>query len=157
MGPVVDSLSSAPEAHVRAISVYIASKMGGGSALPAIPVIDNAGAAARRFPQGAVLFAGACAGCHGTGAPMTAQGRPSFGLSSDLRDTDPTSAIQAVLQGIAPPVAGRGPMMPSFGASLTDDQVAQALAYLRARYTDRPAWRRLPKAVQQARKEGAKP
>jgi mono/diheme cytochrome c family protein len=157
MGPVIESLSNAPEADVRAISVYIASKMGGGSALPTDPAIDNEMVASRQFPQGATLFAGACAGCHGTGAPMAAQGRPSLGLSSDVRDTDPTSAIQAVLQGIAPPVAGRGPMMPSFGASLTDNQVAQVLGYVRARYTDRPAWRKLPKAVQRARKEGAQP
>ena len=88
---------------------------------------------------------------------MAAQGRPSLALSSDLRDVDPTNAIQSVLQGIEPPVAGRGPKMPPFAASLTDTQIAATLAYARARYTDRAAWPRLTKTVRKVRKEGTQP
>lgn len=157
MGPVVDSLSQVPEGEVRAIAAYIVSKMGGAPSAPAAPLPDNADAAARRFPDGAVLFAGACAGCHGPGAPMMGQGRPLLSLATVLRDTEPTSAAQAVLQGIEPPVAGRGPKMPGFADALTDAQIAAVLGYLRARYTDRPDWRKLPAAVTKARKEGAQP
>ncbi len=88
---------------------------------------------------------------------MMGQGRPSLGLASDLRDDDPTSAVQAVLSGIEPPVAGRGPKMPGFADALTDAQIADTLAYARARYTDRPAWPRLEKAVRRARKESGEP
>jgi mono/diheme cytochrome c family protein len=119
--------------------------------------IDNSAAAARSFPEGATLFAGACAGCHGAGAPMLGQGRPSLGLASNLRDDDPTSAIQAVLRGIEPPVAERGPKMPAFADSLTDAQVAAVVAYARAYYTDRPAWNELEKTVLDARMESAQP
>jgi mono/diheme cytochrome c family protein len=152
MAPVVDSLSSVPEADVRAIATYIASKMAGRS-VPDLVVIYRQEDAARKFPVGATLFAGACAECHGTGAPMTTQGRPSLALASDLTDSDPTNAIQAVLLGINPPIAGRGPKMPPFSDILTDAQVAETLAYARARFTDRTGWPRLERAVVKARKE----
>jgi len=155
MGPVVADLATAPESDVRAIAVYIASRMGGGRT--SAPTIDQPVRAAQAFAAGGVLFAGACAGCHGPGAPMMAQDRPSLGLASDLRDDDPTSAIQAVLRGIEPPVADRGPKMPAFADSLTDAQVAQVLAYARSRYTTRPPWPHLEKTVRTARKESTAP
>ena len=153
MGPVVESLSNAPDADVRAIATYIASGMSVSRASGPVVMLDRPDAAQRAFPAGATLFAGACAGCHGPGAPMTAQGRPSLSLASDLLDSDPTSAIQAVLRGIEPPVAGRGPKMPPFADSLTDEQVAATIAYARARYTNRPAWPHLVRSVTRARKE----
>ena len=88
---------------------------------------------------------------------MMGQGRPSLGLASSLRDDDPTSAVQAVLSGIEPPVAGRGPKMPGFADALTDEQIADTIAYARARYTDRPPWPKLAKAVRKTRKESAEP
>jgi mono/diheme cytochrome c family protein len=158
MGPVVESLSTAPESDVRAIAAYIASKMAGRAvAGPSAAPIDNAAAAEAAHPEGATLFAGACAGCHGYGAPMMGQGRPGLGLASNLRDNDPTSAAQAVMRGIEPPVGGRGPKMPGFADSLTDAQVAAVIAYARARYTDRPAWPGLEGKVRAARKGSAEP
>ncbi|PVX30593.1 cytochrome C [Sphingomonas pokkalii] len=157
MGPVVESLSQVPESEVRAIAAYIGAKMGGGTAPAQARLPDHAGAAARRFPEGAVLFAGACAGCHGPGAPMMGQDRPSLALATTVRDGSATSAAQAVLQGIEPPVAGRGPKMPGFADALTNEQIAAVLGYLRARYTDQPDWKKLPATVAKARKEGAQP
>jgi mono/diheme cytochrome c family protein len=157
MAPVVESLSGVDRADVRAIAVYIASHMGAGGTVPSAPLLDHADAAARLFPEGATLFAGACAGCHGIGAPMAGQGRPQLGLASNMRDDDPTSAAQAVLNGLEPPVDGRGPKMPGFRASLTDEQIAQTLSYARARFTDRQPWARLAKTVASARKETAAP
>lgn len=157
MGPVVEGLSNAPEADVRAIATYIASKMAGRAAPPPTQTRarDDAAGAARRFPEGATLFAGACAGCHGPGAPMLGQGRPSLTFDTALRDSDPTSAVQSILQGIEPPVAGRGPKMPPFSSNLTDDQIAQVVGYARARFTDQKPWSHLLRKVATARKEGA--
>ncbi|MDO6414219.1 cytochrome c [Sphingomonas sp. BIUV-7] len=157
MGPVVDSLSSAPPRDVRAIATYIAAMMGNGVSRPALKLADNPDGATKAFPQGATLFAGACAGCHSTGAPMLGQGRPGLALVSNLRDDIPTSAIQAVLAGIDPPVARRGPMMPAFATSFTDQQIADVLNYSRARFTGRPAWTGLAKKVSQGRKEISQP
>ncbi|RYE96280.1 MAG: cytochrome C, partial [Oxalobacteraceae bacterium] len=122
-----------------------------------VVLVDEPARAARAFPEGATIFAGACAGCHATGAPMLGQGRPALGLATNLREEDPTSAIQAVLRGIQPPVARRGALMPSFADGLTDTQVAVALSYARARFTDRPAWEKLDRKVATARKESAEP
>jgi mono/diheme cytochrome c family protein len=155
MGPVVEKLSSAPDSDVRAIATYIASKMDGKTVTEPDEALVNNAAAAHSFPDGATLFAGACAGCHDSGAPMMAQGSPSLGLATNIRGDNPSSAIQAVLHGIEPPVADRGPKMPAFADSLTDAQIAAVIAYARSRFTDRPAWPSLEKAVREARKESA--
>lgn len=156
MGPVVEGLANAPDADVRAIATYIASKMAGRPVAPPSQsrAHDDAAGAARLFPQGATLFAGACAGCHGPGAPMLGQGRPSLSFDTALRDRDPTSTLQAILQGIEPPVADRGPKMPPFASSLTDEGIAQVAGYARARFTDQTPWPNLPRKVAKAREEG---
>jgi mono/diheme cytochrome c family protein len=122
-----------------------------------VQTIDEPERAAKLFPKGKQLFAGACVGCHARGAPMLAQGRPALGLASSLRDDDPTSAVQAALAGIQPPVARRGPMMPSFVNGLNDDQIAQVLGYARARFTDRAPWPNLAPKIAKMRKESAQP
>lgn len=159
MGPVVEGLSSAPEADVRAIATYVASRMtkAGSAAAPGTRPAERSAFARDISPQGSTLFVGACAGCHGVGAPMNGQDRPSLALSTDLNDVDPTSAIQAVLRGIEPPVAGRGPKMPPFAENLTDEQVAATLTYARARFTRQAPWQHLKNAVTKARKESAQP
>jgi mono/diheme cytochrome c family protein len=43
--------------------------------------------------------------------------------------------------------------MPSFSSTLTDRQLADLLAYARARFTDKPAWRDLEATVAAIRKE----
>jgi len=156
MGPVIDDLASIPDADVWAIATYIGYKMAvRRAAAPERPQTDRAAVVAQA--QGATLFAGACGGCHGEGAPMLGQQRPSLAVVSSLRDKDPESAIQAVLSGVDPPVAGRGPLMPGFGSNLTDAQVAAVLTYVRERYTGQAAWPRLESAVRKARKESPEP
>jgi mono/diheme cytochrome c family protein len=154
MGPVTHGLSSIPEANVRAISTYVASLMAAKS--PFQPV-DRATGADESHPTGAALFAGACASCHGPGAPMAKQGRPSLSLVSALQETDPLNTIQVILQGLQPPIGARGPYMPAFSDNLTNSQIAGIVAYLRARYSDRPAWSSIEDAVAHVRTEGSQP
>jgi mono/diheme cytochrome c family protein len=136
MGPVTHALSTVPEADVRAISAYVASLLAAKS--PFQPV-DGAAEADESHPTGAALFAGACSSCHGPGAPMAEQGRPSLSLISALQETDPLNTIQVILQGLQPPIGARGLYMPAFSDNLTNSQIAEIVAYLRARYSDRPA------------------
>lgn len=154
MGPVTRELSQAPAADVQAIAVYIAARMG--RAAPQTGAdIDRAAAAARAEPQGAALFAGACATCHGAGAPMMLEGRPHMSLGTPLYEPTPRDTVQIILQGLNPPVGRSGPYMPAFAGSFSDAQIAQITAYLRARYTDRPPWPGdLKAAVGKARTEG---
>lgn len=152
MGAVTHELARAPAADVQAMALYLADLM----TTPArSPAIDRGAEAAARHPQGAALFAGACAGCHDAGAPMMRLGRPALTLGTPLHEDDPRDTIQIVLQGLDPPVGAAGPSMPAFASSFTDAQVAEIAAYLRTRFSDRPAWSKLPAAVKAARKEAA--
>jgi nicotinate dehydrogenase subunit B len=152
MGAVSRELAAAPDSDVRAIAVYLASQM----RTPAGRVPnDHAQQAAAEHPIGAQLFAGACATCHEAGAAMMQEGRPPLQLGTPLHEDDPRDTLQIVLQGLQPPVGRSGPFMPAFRDSFTDAQMAELAAYLRRRYSDRPAWRNLPAAVVAARKEAA--
>jgi mono/diheme cytochrome c family protein len=150
MRPVVEELSSVSDNDVQAIAVYIASRMERASQGL---LFDDDNAATQTNPEGAVLFAGACAGCHGAGAPMSGQGRPGLSLVSDLQEDDPTNTIEAILQGIQQRAGGAGAYMPAFADNLTTRQIAQVAGYLRARYSQRPAWSFLEKAIDAMRAE----
>ncbi|KAA0576283.1 cytochrome c [Azospirillum sp. Sh1] len=157
MGPVVHGLSRAPEADVRAIATYIAS-LSADRAAPKTPSPpDHAAEAAKANPAGATLFAGACAGCHEGGAPMMTQGRPGLPTVTALQLDRPDNTIRAILQGVHPPTGPAGPTMPAFAASLTDAQIADLAAYLRSRFSDRPAWTSLATAAAMVRKEDTQP
>lgn len=155
MNAVSHDLSQVPEADVRAMAAYIASMTGaaepeleqGGHerAVAAQVASAHAAPAALQDTPGAAIFAGACSGCHGAGAPMMLDGRPSLALASSVTADTPRNATQVILGGLQPGLGEhgpgeRGPWMPGFAGSLTDAQVADVLTYLRARYTDRPAW-----------------
>jgi nicotinate dehydrogenase subunit B len=152
MREVAHDLARAPEAEVRAMAVYLADLM---KTPPRSAPIDHAEQAALQYPVGAQLYAGACAACHEPGAAMMREGRPPLPLGTPLHEDDPRDTIQIILQGLKPPVGPSGPYMPEFAGAFTDAQVAEIAAYLRSRFSERPAWSRLPAAVAAARKETA--
>jgi mono/diheme cytochrome c family protein len=97
------------------------------------------------------IFIGACGGCHGQDAPMMRDGSPSLALSSAVNAQTPRGVIQILLHGIPWREGKSAPYMPSFGAALTDEQVADLAGYLRATFTDKPGWSDLPAEVARAR------
>jgi mono/diheme cytochrome c family protein len=119
-----------------------------------LPVPDNADAVASTHPEGAALFAGACASCHEPGAPTMLEGRPHLALGTALHEDNPRDTIHILLRGVTSPAGRAGPTMPGFDV-LTDPQIALIADYLRARFTDKPPWRDLPREVAEARKESA--
>jgi mono/diheme cytochrome c family protein len=152
MREIAQDLARAPEGEVRAMAVYLADLM---KTPPRSPPVDREAQAAAQHPLGAQLYGGACASCHEPGSGMMREGRPPLPLGTPLHEDDPRDTIQIVLQGLKPPVGPSGPYMPQFAGAFTDAQVAELCAYLRARFSDRPAWSRLPAAVAAARKEAA--
>jgi mono/diheme cytochrome c family protein len=159
MGPVAEGLSRVDDADVQAISAYINSRMHpqntpdtatAARAIAQDRTTSGPGDPALR-PAGA-LFAGACGGCHEAHAPMEMAGRPPLSAVSDVLMEDPRNAIQAVLQGITP-ASRKGPYMPGFANTLTDQQIADLLAYVRGRFTDQPHWPDLAAKVSAIRKE----
>ena len=174
MAPVVHNLGAAPEQDVRAIASYIASIMGppdpdrvqrGDKALAlaraASPAADfDAQRGAPRsgsdaaIEAGSVIYGATCALCHGSArrAPGAASADAlHLSLSTSVSLPSPGNLIRIILQGMAPPDGERGPFMPGFAGALTDEQVAAVVAYLRATYTDRPAWTHVDREVRKAK------
>jgi mono/diheme cytochrome c family protein len=181
MTPVVHNLRNVPESEVRAISTYIASVMGapdaerqkraeavlaiaraansaGGNDVPEPPKQPRA-AGDTAVQSGAALYAGSCAICHGVAerAPGAASANAlHLSLSSSVSLRTPGNLIRIVLQGMAPPDGEPGSFMPGFSGAFTDAQVAAIATYLRATYTDRPAWKDVERDVRKQRQQLAR-
>lgn len=144
---VTRELSRVPAADVRALAVYVASQMP--RSVPQPPP--------REAMADDPLFAGACAACHAEAAPMTRAGAPSLALSTTVNAPSPRNAIRVVLHGIAPREDAPAPAMPGFGAAFSDQQVADLVRYVRARYSSRPPWTDIEADVRGARAEETDP
>jgi mono/diheme cytochrome c family protein len=141
MGPVTQHLAQLPEADIRAIAAYLVSRMPtvAPASRPADAVADN------------VVFAGACGACHGADAPMMRDGAPSLALSSAVNAPSSLDVVETILHGIPMREGVAGPFMPGFANSLTDAQIAALAGYVRARYSDKPAWTDIDEQIGRAR------
>jgi mono/diheme cytochrome c family protein len=99
--------------------------------LAALPTHALSGSRTKAAEQaGAVLFRDkGCAHCHGAGGTGGKKGPDLTGLRKDKLWT-PTKITGQILNG--------GQKMPSFGDSVADDEVAQLIAYLRAKHRPVP-------------------
>jgi mono/diheme cytochrome c family protein len=145
MLPVVHDLSRVPEPDVRAMAAYIASldprpleeRQKKGEEIIARGA--NASAGASGSEPGASIYAGACASCHG--ALRREHGTLQLSLSTSLSLPTPNNLIHIILEGIVPREGSAGPWMPAFEGSLTEQQTADLVTYLRARFGNGPAWK----------------
>jgi mono/diheme cytochrome c family protein len=144
MTAVTEELASVPPADVHAMAVYVASLMPKSAPEPVAARVGG-------DPAAQAIFTGACSGCHGMDAPMTRGGAPSLALSSAVNAPTPKGAIQIILHGIPWREGKPAPYMPSFASALTDAQVADLAGYLRATFSEKPAWNDLPAEVAKAR------
>jgi len=155
MGEVTRELALAPEADARALAGYFADLMASAPGAHAdATVLDKRAIDDQGHPEGAALFAGACAACHETGAPMMQQGRPPLSWGTSLQDEAPNNVLHVIARGLAPPAGHAGPAMPAFADDFTDRQLGEIAAYLRARFTDRPPWQDVEHAAGQVRTGG---
>jgi mono/diheme cytochrome c family protein len=167
MAQVVGNLSGVPESDVRAIATYMADMFG-------VPTPDRkrrgdevlAQAAARpvqtpqasQAPQassgnalGASIYAAACAACHASDrAPPF--GGINLALSTTINGPDARNAANIILSGIRPVAGERSPIMPGFADSMSDDQIAALLDYLRARFSQQPPWTNTADIVRESRR-----
>ena len=162
MAEVVSNLSSVDESDVRAIATYMTSVFG-----PPTPdqilrgkeVLAKANSPAKlpaaqpslAEAPGAAIYAAACATCHETGRPLP-YGGVNLGLSTAIGGPDPRNAANIILSGIRPVEGERSPIMPGFANSMTDNQVAAVLNYLRSRFSNQPAWTGVEKTIADARR-----
>jgi mono/diheme cytochrome c family protein len=146
MAAVTDDLSRVAGPDVHAMSVYIASNMPGRQA-----------AERRRRTEveagsGSLIFAASCAKCHeGSEAPPF--GGIDLASSSAVNAPEPRNMIVTMLAGV-PAADGRpAGMMPGFDGAISDEDLAALLRFLRARFSDKPAWSNLETRIQAARRE----
>ncbi|WOH66700.1 c-type cytochrome [Bradyrhizobium sp. BWA-3-5] len=107
--------------------------------------------AAQTNAAGASIYAAACASCHESGRPLSFGG-VNLGLSTAISSPDPRNLANIVLSGIRSVEGERSPIMPGYAASMNDEQVLALLNYLRARFSDQPAWTDLDKTIADARR-----
>jgi mono/diheme cytochrome c family protein len=161
MAQVVSNLSGVPESDVRAIAIYMADISG-----PPAPDRKRRGEdllarAASRPTQaapggsgnagGEALYAAACASCHG-GDRAPPFGGIDLALSSAISGPDARNAANIVLTGIDPKEGEHSPIMPGFADSMSDEQIAALLVYMRARFSDQPQWANIAEIVRGARR-----
>jgi mono/diheme cytochrome c family protein len=158
MRPIVRDLARTPEEDVRAMAAYLAS-LGGGSAEDRHKKADAAFAFAKRQEWEAAargssgdgtdeeVFAGACAECHHAGGTAPVE----LAFSSAISLPEPRNLIRIILEGIMPEGGEKAPMMPGFGEVLTDQQVVALVGYVRAHFTNQPAWPNVEARVRQIR------
>ena len=86
------------------------------------------------------------------GGPPLFGSRPSLALNSNLHAAVPDNLIQVILHGIASPVSSDLGYMPAFKDSLTDDQLAELVSYLRGQFApEKPAWTGVRTAISRIR------
>jgi mono/diheme cytochrome c family protein len=157
MAQVVANLSAVPESDVRAIATYMAGVFGAppdrkrGADDVLAQVKSPSAQALTSNAAGAAIYAAACATCHETGRPLP-YGGVNLALSTTISAPDARNAANIVLSGIRPVEGERSPIMPGFAGSMNDDQIAALLNYMRARFSDKPAWTGVEKTVADARR-----
>jgi mono/diheme cytochrome c family protein len=149
MAPVTDDLGRVADSDVHAMSVYLSSNMGGHDAADRHRHVE---VAASKGGIGSAIFAASCASCHEATEPLPFGGI-DFALSSAVNAPEPRNIILVTLAGL-PAADGRpAGMMPGFDGAISNDDLAALLGYLRARFSNQPAWSNLVTRIQVARRE----
>lgn len=164
MAPVVENLSAVPREDVAAMARYLAS-LGAGPGSPGT-ITDATQAAPGRAPQstgaqaatpnsssddvGAHIYATACASCHESGRPVSFGGI-HLSLSTAIAGESPENLVNVILEGLPAQDGVAQPIMPGFAAVLTDQQLADLVAYVRSRFGQKPVWTGVEQAVRDAR------
>ena len=152
MTPVVDDLAEQNEDDVFAIAAYVVSLKGGArpsaeqesattAAVAAATKLEWGHAEAPPVPsdplqqRGAKVFESQCTTCHKAG------GKPvPLALTATVNAVDAGGLIAVTLHGIKPPRGSLDRSMPARAIQISDEEMAALAAFVRARYTKKPAW-----------------
>jgi mono/diheme cytochrome c family protein len=121
---VADSLSRLPAADVQDIAAYLQTGVG---AQPDVapPMADAAPAS-----EGATVFAGHCARCHGENGQGVQNNFPNLAGNQAFDGGPPDDLISIILGGFSPWHKYQS-NMPAFRATLTDEEIAAVANYVR--------------------------
>jgi len=159
MAEVAKNLADVPESDLRAIAAYVSAVAGTPSAARTAEATKTIARAKKDVisdrsssqpTRGEEIYAGACAQCHGEAGREPAVTALNLALTSTLRMPWPDNVVRIIREGIHSPNGGVGPIMPGFGAVLTEEQIRELVAYLPAHFTDRPPWDDIGAAVRRS-------
>ena len=139
MAEVVNNLSQVSKSDVRAMAIYMSDVFGPPPSdrkreAESAPAKSGPAEATQTEPQGAAIYAAACATCHESGRPPP-YGGINLGLSTTISGPDPRNLSNIVLSGVRPVEGERSPIMPGFASSRSNAQIAALLNYLRSRFS----------------------
>jgi mono/diheme cytochrome c family protein len=169
MAEVTGNLAALPNSDIAAIATYVVSVMGEPSAarlqeaerlrqeIGAGPGEAVAAADSQAAPslseterEGAAIYMAACATCHEAGRPLP-YGGLNFRLSTAVNASNPQNIVNVTLFGLPPADGEASSVMPGFAGMLDDRQVAELLAYMRARFSAHEAWDGVEEMVSRTR------
>jgi mono/diheme cytochrome c family protein len=156
MAEVTGNLAGLPDADVKAIATYVASRMGdtsperllqaeelrkktGTDPLAVSVSSDSQAVPAGGADRGAAIYRAACATCHESRRPLPFGGLP-FDLSTAVNAPNPQNIINVVMFGLPPADGELSAVMPAFGDSLSDADIVALLGHLRRSFTKQPDW-----------------
>lgn len=138
-------LRALPDEDIRALSLYfadIAELPEGGAAPAELPSLleRTEGELTAEERRGEQVFRSFCVSCHFTQPDAPQANRPALAVNSAVIGPDPTMFVHVVLNGVTAEEGGLDAQMPAFRGVLSDQDVADVAAYLRAAYGGRGEW-----------------
>ncbi|OTP71267.1 MULTISPECIES: cytochrome c [Burkholderiaceae] len=156
MAPVVASLSTLPEADVRAMAHYVASLSATAEVAKPVAVAQAKPDAItlQALDSGRRIFDGACAVCHAaTGGVGNFGVRPLLALNTSVSEATPDNLLKVIQNGIDAPATDALGYMPGFRDSFDDRQMADLVTYIRATFAPNEApWKGLAQVSARVRK-----
>lgn len=155
---VHEGLSKMPDADIHAIAAYFADIDGAAqspvnTAAVQTRVLAASGQVASQYgDHGAALYLAACASCHTNSNGQASALRPELGFNSALTAADPTNLLQVIVHGVGRDEGAPGLMMPGFGASMSNRDIAELAHYLRRSRTTQPQWTNVDDTLAAVRK-----
>jgi mono/diheme cytochrome c family protein len=138
---VYDSLQYLSDADTRAMAVYLKSLAQGSPPPTAISTAQRA-ESSLLLTLGKTIYEAQCATCHGTTGRGQPPDYPPLAQNQSIEMQSAVNAIRMVLNGGYPPGTAGNPRpygMPPFAQTLTDDEVAAVVSYIRTAWGNRGA------------------
>jgi mono/diheme cytochrome c family protein len=144
-GPMAEvtfnSLQYLSDADVRAMAIYLKSLAEGSPPDPQSSVVSTS-ESSLLMSLGQTVYQARCASCHGSDGRGMPSDYPPLAGNPSIQMESAVNPIRMVLNGGLPPGTAGNPMpygMPPFAQTLSDDEVAAVVTYIRAAWGNRGA------------------